>query len=340
MGIGNGILIEKQGTLVIPDAAYDVFSMPVDTTQYAWEFIDHIVEGDNVDIEVDFTNGDCDIMVWWADTDNTTWAYGNNLVTDQMATGAHPEVGRFVADRSGSLAVGIYDYDLSEGQYTVTVDTRVGWYEFAFGNQIATSFQVYDDLINAFFKLVGLLENGTTIEKSIFGIRIITSFNPEIENIRVSGSSAVKTLVWSISEQSTYNPHIYSILLSADENQTFQLLDTNLTDTTYNWDSTGFIVDTYCVKVRTLFSSGLEVSAVSPLFDAGTVSTGPPPPMPNPTTNENETTLLIPGDGTDLLVSGLSYGITMGSFSVIIMVLVLTILQYRKKEDDEAFRIV
>ncbi len=329
LGVGTGVLFERQGSLIVPDGSYDPFSGPIDTTQFAWDYVEGIGEGDNVDIEVDFTNGDCDIMVWWADTDNTTWSYSNNLVADQMVTGGHPEVGSFVADRSGSLAVGIFDYNLTAGQYTVTVDTRIGVYHSAIGNEVESSLFVYEDSIYAWFDLVGMLANGTTIERHISGVRIVTTFNPEIENLRVSGSGAVKTIEWSISDQNSFNPHTYNILLSADEGQTFQLLDTDLTDTSYTWDSTGFMMGMYCFKVSALYSSGLEVSAVSSLFDAGTVHTGGPIVVSNTTTEDVVITSTYQGN-TSLLLTGFSIGITIGSVSIIVMVLVQTFRYYRK----------
>ncbi len=330
LGVLYGVLIQREGSLVIPDGSYDPFSGPVDFTQFNWEFVDGIVEGDNVDIEVDFTNGDCDIMIWWADTDNSTWSYSNNIVTGQMTTGAHPEVGTFTADRSGRLAVGIFDYDRTTGEFTVTVDTRVGVYEFAVGNRVESKLQLFQSSKTVFFDVTWVLSNGISMKRHISGVRIVTTFNPEIENLRVSGAGAVKTIEWSISEQYSFNPHTYSILLSADEGLTFQLLATNLNDTIYEWDSTGFILSTYCVKVRALFASGLEVSGISSLFDAGTVDTRGPFEMSNTTTEEIEITLTYQVDTSSLLV-GFSFGITLGSISIIIVVLIRTIQYYRKK---------
>ncbi|MFW9848022.1 MAG: hypothetical protein ACFFF4_02715 [Candidatus Thorarchaeota archaeon] len=330
LGVLSGVLIEREGSLVIPDSLYDPFSGPVDFSQFAWEFVDGIVDGDTVDVEVGFTNGDCDIMIWWTDTDNSTWSYSNNLVNGDMATGAIPEVSSFTADRSGRLAVGIFDYDRTAGQYTVTVDTRVGVYDFALGNRVESNLFLIHSSKTVFFEVIWVLSNGITMERHISGVRIVTNFNPEIENLRVSGAGAVKTIEWSISEQNNFNHHVFSILLSADEGLTFQLLDTNLTDTIYDWDSTGFLLDMYCVKVRALFASGLEVSAVSSLFDAGTVDTGGPIVVSDITTEDVEITPTSQVD-TSSILAGFSFGITLGSISIIIIVLILTTQYYRKE---------
>ncbi len=117
-----GVFVESTGELVVPDS--DPSKM--DLTDFAWCRVDGIRAGDNVRIGLDFSNLDCDLMAWWADTDNATWTYENNLVGASMSTMLHPEYGDFMSDRTGSLALGVFNSAHETGNYTVTVDTRAG----------------------------------------------------------------------------------------------------------------------------------------------------------------------------------------------------------------------
>ncbi|MDF1540715.1 MAG: S8 family serine peptidase, partial [Candidatus Thorarchaeota archaeon] len=86
-----GSLVQKSGTLMIPDGAYDPFAGgPLHLDEFDWEYIPNISAGDAVRISVSFTNGDCDIFVYWADTDNSTWSAATDLADGAMGTGANP----------------------------------------------------------------------------------------------------------------------------------------------------------------------------------------------------------------------------------------------------------
>ena len=60
-------------------------------------------------------------MAWWAETDNGTWTFTNNLLGSSMSTGEKPENGIFLANQDGDLAIGCFDYDQNPGIWTVTV---------------------------------------------------------------------------------------------------------------------------------------------------------------------------------------------------------------------------
>ncbi|MFW9848303.1 MAG: hypothetical protein ACFFF4_04140, partial [Candidatus Thorarchaeota archaeon] len=317
LGFLSGVYSQHSGPNVIPSASYDPFSGPLDLTQFAWDYVDGIGEGDTVDIEVGFTNGDCDIMVFWADTDNTTWAYSNGLTGSDMATGANPEVGQFTADRDGRLAVGIFDYDLSAGTWTVTVDTRVGVYETATGPEV--TYDTYDLGRNGTFQVQLTATTATNLdfEVNFAALTFGNYFKPYVNSVDVTGSGAVKTITWTMSDLNAGDTHEYEVLLSADDGDTFQLIATGLTALTYDWDSTGFTIDNYVVKVRVEDSYGLTDEMDSTSFSAGTVeppsTTTTPPPTTTPTTTIT---------GIDPLWIGLIGGIGVGLVVVLILFLV------------------
>jgi hypothetical protein len=318
LGFLSGIFDQQTGDNVVPSAAYDPFSGTVDLTQFAWAWVDGIGEGDTVDIEVDFTNGDNDIMVWWADTDNTTWSYGNNLVADQMATGAHPEVGSFTADRDGEIAIGIFNYDLAGGTWTTTVDTRVGVYETATGPTV--TYDTYDLGRNGTFQiqLTATTASNIDFEVNFAAMTFNNYFKPYIGDIDVTGSGAVKTITWTATDLNAQDTHTFEVLLSADDGASFQLIATGLTALTYDWDSTGFTEDEYIVKIRVEDSYGLTDEMDSAPFDAGTV-----PPVTTTTTTTGPTTTVDPWPfPIDPLWIGLIGGIGVGVVVILILFLV------------------
>jgi hypothetical protein len=76
----SGVYFVDTKPLVIPDGSYDPFNGIIQLDQFGWNVVHGINEFDLVDIEVDFTNNDCDVMAWWLGTDNSTWTYGNNIL--------------------------------------------------------------------------------------------------------------------------------------------------------------------------------------------------------------------------------------------------------------------
>lgn len=315
IGFLSGVYSVHTGDLVIPSASYDPFSGTIDTSQFAWDYVDGIVVGDTVKIEVDFTNGDCDIMVWWADTDNTTWTYANNIVAAQMATGAHPEVGSFTAARSGRLAIGIFDYDLSAGQWEVTVDTLVGIYKTATGPEV--TYDTYDLGRNGTFTFQVYATTETNLDFTVvMTLTFQNYFSPYFSEVTVTGTGAVKTIEWEFSDLNAQDTHVFEVLLSADGGETYQLIATGLDDTEFAWDSTGFIIRNYHVLIRVTDSYDLTDEIESAAFEAGTIT--PTTTTPPPTSD----TGVVPPPPDMLLWIGLIGGIGVGVVVILILFLV------------------
>jgi len=124
--IEGTVLGQDSEFLIIPPEEYDPFEGVIVLENFAWYKVDGIVSGDNIQITVDFTNDDTDVMVWWADTDNSTWTYANNLVGYKMSTDSSPETGSFPATRGGSIMIGIFNYDREPGIWSARVVTQFG----------------------------------------------------------------------------------------------------------------------------------------------------------------------------------------------------------------------
>ncbi|MCF2136387.1 MAG: S8 family serine peptidase [Candidatus Thorarchaeota archaeon] len=329
----SGVFYQHTGNLVIPSSSYNPFSGTIDLTQFAWERVDGIKAGDNVDVKVDFTNGDCDIMMWWADTDNSSWSYANNLMADKMATGNKPEHGSFTADRDGSIMIGIFDYDLSAGQYTVTVDTRVGVSNQALGATV--TFDSYSFLKNGSFQVQILATTMTNInfEVNLAELTFQNFFSPDVTNVQISKSGNVVTITWTATDRNAGDDLYFDILMSPDSGLTWQYLAVNQTGNSYVWDSSSFLaLDTYMIRVDVYdndpvqnptvgpgdYWMGLTDTAYSSVFSAGAVTTTPTP------TTSTTTTATPPGPGLtiDPLIIGLIGGIGVGVVIILILFLV------------------
>lgn len=329
----SGLYVQRSGTLVVPDSSYDPFSMPIQENQFAWETVDGIVEGDEVRVICDFSNSDCDIMAWWADLDPAQRSYGNNLLEDQMATGAHPEIGSFVAGRDGSVIFGIFDYDLAVGTYDLTVDTRVGLDIVADGDMV--TYDTYELLRNGSYdvRVEGITATNLWFYKEFGTIRFENFFSPEMGDVTVTGTGLEKTITWSATDRNAGDEHFFEVLLSSDGGTSFQLLRRNLTTTSFVWDSEGFLNQTYIVAVRVYDNDpnenptalatgtywlGLSDEAYSAEFLAGDVIYTPPTTTTPPVT----TTPPPPPPGIDPLIIGLIAGIGAGVVVVLILFLV------------------
>ncbi len=328
-----GVYFHETRDLVIPDSSYDPFSGPIQFDEFDWMFVDGIKNGDTVDIEVDFTNGDCDVMVWWTSVDNSTWTYDNNLVGSVMATGAHPEVGSFTADRDGEIAVGCFDYDLAAGTWTLTVDTRVGLDIPAVGPEC--TYDTYQFLKNGSFQVLVAAVTETNIDFDVNypSFTFNNFFAPEMLTVTVAGTGASKTISWTSSDLNAGDEHFYEVLISADSGESYQLIATNVTTGSYVWDSTSFLArDTYRAMVRVYdndptenpdaaatgeFWMGLTDSLESSVFSAGTLTE-----TTTTDTTPTTTTTTVVQPFLDPLWIGLIAGIGAGVVVVLILFLV------------------
>ncbi|MFW9979877.1 MAG: S8 family serine peptidase, partial [Candidatus Thorarchaeota archaeon] len=343
--VSTGIYFQETKDLVIPTASYDTFGGPIDLSQYSWLMVEGIEEGDLVHMVCDFTNGDCDFMAWWADTDNTTWSYGNNILEDGMATGARPEVFSFIAERSGAIAVGCFDYDKMPGSWTLTVDARLIIGDSSENTEVEIPLSLFGK--NSTFTISATAFTSTNLEytRSI-RINVNIYFSPVLGEIIVTGTGAVKTIVWTCSDRNVNDQHVYDFHISSDGGDTFMLVAARLLTTSYVWDSTGYSIRDYIFRITAFDNdplanpNGIESGYLWPgLYDqiesdpipAGTVHIGGPTSSTTTTSNPTRTDTLLPDDDLfdiPLLLSFIITGTSVG----IIVIFSIAIRQSRSKE--------
>ncbi len=318
LGFLSGLYYQHTGNEVVPDSSYNPYTgAPLDLTQFAFEYVPGIKAGDTVRVTCSFTIQDTDIFAYWASSDNSTWTYANDLMQNDMATSNNPEHATFVAGQSGTLVFAIFDYSVQPGQYTLTVDTRVGVYATASGPQV--NYDTYNLGKNGTYAVqlnVGT-ETNLQFTTEYSNITFDNYFKPYMHSISVSGSGAVKTLTWTYSDLNAQDNHTFQVYISGDNGETYQLIATGITNTTYQWDSTGFTQKNYKAMIKVTDSYGLTDQMESAAFAAGTVV--PPSSTTSPTT---PTTSAPPVNTSYLLWIGLIGGIGVGVVVVLILFLV------------------
>ncbi len=318
LGFLAGVYYQHTGNQVVPSASYDPYTgAPLDLTQFAFEYVPGIKAGDVVHVTCDFTIGDTDIFAYWASSDNSTWTYANDLMGNDMATGNVPETATFTADQSGTLVFAIFDYSVQAGQYTLTVDSRVGVYATASAAQV--NYDTYKLGKNGTYSVQVYATTFTNLQYTVeySNITFDNYFKPYMHTVSVSGSGAAKTITWTYSDLNAQDNHTFQVYISGDDGETYQLIATGITSLSYQWDSTGFTHKNYKAMVRVTDSYGLADQMASTAFDAGTVTITTATSTP-PTT----TTGVPPVDTTYLLWIGLIGGIGVGVVVVLILFLV------------------
>lgn len=254
--LGSGVYFEETHVVLIPEYWDDPFDgAPIHTNLFDWMFVSGIRAGDTVNMEVIFTNDDCDIFVYWADTDPATWTYPSVLTGDQLITGANPERGSFVAERDGTLAVGCFDYSQDSGTWTLIVDTREFDSFDECGSEIIFDTIFFDKNVTRDLTLSGRNLAGLSFESQWFEVSICNYFRPTVEVISPNGGetwTGSNTISWSATATNVDADFRHSVYISSDHGSTFQLYARFLTADSYDWDTSVWqSMDSYMVRIVT-----------------------------------------------------------------------------------------
>ncbi len=258
--------------LVKPDEEYSAFSGSIDTTQFAWERIDGIKEGDLVNLRCAFSGGNNDVMAWWADTENSTWTYENNILGNSMVTAANPETTSFEPDRSRTLMVGIYNTQKQGGIYTLNVSSTTTIFETN-DNSIWIDASVWGTETTTNMSVAARDNLGSLVNASRYDLHVENFFRPEVSHVEVSGNETAKMISWNLSDRNTLESHLAEVYLSADLGQTYQLLASRIAEDRFFMDFSGFTYrENYRIRIRVTDSRGLRDMGESEPFSAGDLS--------------------------------------------------------------------
>jgi hypothetical protein len=274
-GFGEGDYLHQGGDLLATFSGYipGLFDMQLEA--YAWVRVDGIAIGDFVDIKLDWLTqsgleGDCEVLAFWADTDNSTWTYNNNLLGRQMCTDEKPERGSFYADQSGALMIGIYCAAGYGGTYSLTVDFRNMFYNLEMSNEVILP--IWDFIFlnsTCCLDFIGYAEDGTQFIERFTGITFNGLFSPEIQQIDISGSLETPFISWNVTDRNVNETIRSSLYVSSDGGSSYDILLRNTLATSYEWDATSHPLHNYKVRLTVTDSKELQDTDYSSFFEAG-----------------------------------------------------------------------
>jgi hypothetical protein len=347
-----GTLFYEEGAMVHASNPGGVFAGIIDPAQFAWVTVPDLNAGDVARIVCDFDTSDADIMAWYESTPMAERTYANNIV--DMASGDHPETDTILLLESGDVEFGILDYTGDGGNYYLTVDTRLGLAPARVaGNTVALD--TYYLLANQTYNILVDSDTGTNLRFSpeIVGVFIGNFFAPKVTvpvPVATVGDADVFDITWSSTDLNADDTPYYSLWVSSNDGVSYQLLAQNLTTTSYLWDTSIWLEDSYIVRVRaysldfltyvlentynngTLYEvypnavgnppasywPGDFADGFSPAFNAGAI-----PPLPTtPPANTTTSTPTVVGPSLDPLLIGLIGGIGVGVVVILILFLI------------------
>jgi len=347
----DGIYADPLGT--------DAWPVPVSSTDlYVWETVDGVAIDDITTVTLDAQYGadpSFDVYMW--DDLNadglvdyaTELASGVLLSVDNGGSGA-AESGVFTAPASGSIAIRVFcwawAYPGAGAPYTLTVDSRVS---IDIENEVAdtayTTYDTYQFERNVNFTVFLYIWTDTDIAWTleVGMLRFENFYTPTITvNDAIDLGDDSFNFTWTADDGNAGDTLYFSVWLSVDGGDTFQLIIQNLTETFFVWDSTGWLIDDYVYMVRVYdndhtyylgvdgavapplsYWPGLFADDMSSSFEAGTVIYTPPTtPTTTTTTPPPTTTTTTPPTQIDPLLIGLLGGIGVGVVILLILFLI------------------
>ncbi|UCE11411.1 MAG: hypothetical protein JSW61_05625 [Candidatus Thorarchaeota archaeon] len=140
------------------------------------------------------------------------------------------------------------------------------------------------------------LTTGVEISRNVTNVFIGNFFVPKIEVVSPNGGENITkpwNVTWTAYDNNTEEVLEFEVRLSSDGGSTFQLLTTGLTETRYEWNSSGFLLlSSYVIEVRVTDGIYTTSDQSDGPFTAGDVvpTTTTPPPTTTSTTTASPTT--------------------------------------------------
>jgi hypothetical protein len=350
----QGLYVSIDGIYADPQG-YDAWPVPLaNIGTYNWETVDGIRAEDVVHVSIDSQNAaDPAIQVYPWDDINLNGEVeldelGTRLVNEDQGTTGGGESGVFTAAEDMSIAILVFNfaYVYQPGvHYTLIVDSRVSLdIDSEAGSPEYTSYETYDFLRDITFSVYLYCWTETDVAWVLdYGlVRFENFFAPVVVvNAPIDLTGDLWNFTWTASDANIFDTLYFSVWLSTDGGNTFQLRAQNITETFFVWDSDGFLIRDYVYRVRaydvdaaylvggvplsavddppTSYWPGLVGESVSGAFEAGNVE---PPPSTTSTTSTIPTTSTLPPSDFDPLLIGLIGGIGVGVVILLILFLI------------------
>lgn len=258
MTVSRGFNETRFGPIVGPI----ITEWPIDIANYSWETFEGIEADNEVRIEVNVTqNGDAafDVMPWIdlnSDNEVSIDELGSGLLlsVDQGGVGT-PEFGSFVSDLPRSIAIRVWcwSYAYSANMtYELHADTG---FEINIDNDPGTPDTVVYDTYNLLQNITVDITLRAWNASEVFvvefeGVTFCNYFAPVLSEISMyEVSDNVWDFSWTCADGNANDTNYFSFWLSSDNGVSFYLLALNLSEPHYVWDSFGFSLRDYVVRV-------------------------------------------------------------------------------------------
>lgn len=277
ISFNSGFNETRTGT--VPGPHYPDWPEPM-SQGYCWETFEEVYARAEVRVELNFSqNGDpaFDVYSWDdynLDNEVDPGEVGTSalLTMDAGGVGA-AESGSYISSSEGAIAIRFfcwyYAFSLNmtfelrvETNLSINVDNDPGS-----PSQIV--FDTYNLMGNATVNITLFSWNATnTLTVEFRDVTICNYFQPLISDIV---AESVITDVWNISwscfDKNENDTNYFSFWISSDSGTSYQLLATNLAQSHFVWDSTGYLMLDYLVRIRAFsldFTFGNYCSTASP----------------------------------------------------------------------------
>jgi hypothetical protein len=248
-----GFFFQTNAPLVVPSGDPGVmFWDVIDPSYFAWVNVIGLAHGDIVLLTGNFTNGDSDFMAWRPETPPSERTYANNLLGADMATGDKPESGSFewMFD-TDSMEVACLCYDRQPGNFTLTISSLVSVDSEESGSMVSVDTYLLGRNVTANIQVTAVTNSSTVYSFDAQDVVLRNFFSPTLEiHAPVDLGESLYRFSWSSTDANADDINLYSVWLSGDGGVSYNLLARNLSVSTYDWNSAGFLLRDYIYRVR------------------------------------------------------------------------------------------
>ena len=253
MKIWNGFTFSTTRPLVHAQDPAGAFTGIINRTEFDWVVVKGIKKGLRVNISCNFTNTDCDFMVWDGSVDPDSYMFANNIA--ELVSGATPETDSFIwISNNDTLVLGCLNYDgAPEGNWTLNL--RVGVDDFLESAGSSVSYDTY--FIEGFnstyhIQAVGNSDTHGSFVLELVNVNICNFFIPDLSDVFVFHFSDERSfnISWSCTDANSDEINLFSFYLSNDGGNSFFLIANNISISWYVWNSSGWLLGDYVAKIR------------------------------------------------------------------------------------------
>ena len=237
----------------IRSLVYNHHATPVTQNDFDWLIIENVTKGLTVNLEVNFSNTNCDIYAWWNDElDTDDLDLSADLLGNQLATFSKPERGSFIPNRSGDLAIGCFNFSNSTGIWSIFLNQTTFNFETEKSSIEIDTYSLGRN-VECGMNVTGYASNGSEVRRNYTNLSISNFFAPEIENKSIEEiETDILRVTWDIYDRNADDNHFHEIFFSRDYGASWMLLAKDLNESLFDWDTTPFLMeDEYRLRIRT-----------------------------------------------------------------------------------------